>query len=128
MAGGVTGWVTEDPEGDWPLVSKHVAAQLDSYRSHMVEGTDHPAPPPIDPDKLRNRPSRGRPLDSIMYGTSEQMATAIKEHTAGAPVEEVFLWASLAGMPDAEVTKGVQTICGKLAPLLADYDPMAAAS
>jgi alkanesulfonate monooxygenase SsuD/methylene tetrahydromethanopterin reductase-like flavin-dependent oxidoreductase (luciferase family) len=124
MAGGMNGWVTEDPEADWPLVAKHVAAQLDSYRRHMVEGTDQPVPRPIDPGKLRNRASRGGPLDTITYGTPEEVAASLKGQTAGAPVEEVFLWASVAGMPEAEVAKGIQTICGKLAPLLADYDPM----
>jgi alkanesulfonate monooxygenase SsuD/methylene tetrahydromethanopterin reductase-like flavin-dependent oxidoreductase (luciferase family) len=124
MAGGINGWVTNDPDADWPLVSKHVAAQLDSYRRHMVEGTGQPIPRPVDPDKLRNRPSRGRPLDSIIYGTPEQVAASIEERTSGAPVEEVFLWASLAGMPEEHVAKGVQTICRDLAPLLADYDPM----
>src|SRR5436305_286486 len=78
MAGGVNGWVTEDPEADWPRVSKHVAAQLDSYRRHMVEGTDQPVPRPVDPEKLRSRQSRGGPLDAIMYGTPEEMADKIK--------------------------------------------------
>ncbi len=125
MAGGITGWVTDDPEGDWPLVSKHVAAQLDSYRRHMVEGTDQPLPRPVDPDRLRNRASGGNPLTNIVYGTPEEVASRIKDQTAGAPVEEVFLWASVAGMPEEQVARGVQTICGRLAPLLADYDPMA---
>lgn len=128
MAGGVNGWVTDDPEGDWPLVSKHVAAQLDSYRSHMVEGTDQPIPRPVDVERLRSRPSRGAALDSIMYGTPEEVAARIEAQTAGAPVEEVFLWASLAGMPEEFVANGIQTICGRLAPLLADYDPMHASS
>jgi len=124
MAGGLNGWVTDDPEADWPLVSKHLAAQIDSYRYHMVEGTEYPVPKPIDPDKLRNRESRGRPLDSITYGTPEEVAEMVKRQTAGAPVEEVFVWASVAGMPETEVAKGIQAICGGLAPLLADYDPM----
>ncbi len=125
MAGGLTGWVSEDPEADWPLVAKHVASQLDSYRYHMVEGTDQPVPRPVDPEKLRSRTTRGRPLDAIVYGTPEDVASKIKAQTAGAPAEEVFLWASLAGMPEYTVAQGIQTICTKLAPLLADYDPMA---
>jgi hypothetical protein len=120
----MNGWVTEDPEADWPLVARHIAAQLDSYRKHMVEGTDQPIPPPIDADKLRNRQSRGRPLDAITYGTPEEVAASLKLQTAGAPVEQVFLWASVAGMPEEQVAKGINTICTKLAPLLADYDPM----
>ena len=125
MAGGINGWVTEDPEADWPVVSRHIGAQFDSYRRHMVEGTGAPEPRPIDVDKLRHRESRGGALDSINYGTPEQMAEMIKAQTAGAPVEEVYLWASVAGMPEPMVATGIQTICKRLAPLLADYDPMA---
>ena len=124
MAGGINGWVTEDPEGDWPLVSRHVASQFGSYRRHMVEGTGAPTPRPVDPSKLRDRESRGGALDSINYGTPEQMAQQIKAQTIGAPVEEVFLWASVAGMPEEMVATGINTICTKLAPLLADYNAM----
>jgi hypothetical protein len=44
MAGGVQGWVSEDPEADWPDVARHVGYQLDSYRRHMAQGTDAPVP------------------------------------------------------------------------------------
>jgi hypothetical protein len=40
---------------------------------------------------------------------------------AGLPVEGVFLWASLAGMPEETVARQVQLIAGKLRPLLADF-------
>jgi hypothetical protein len=35
-------------------------------------------------------------------------------------VETIFLWASLAGMPEEMVARHVQTICTRLAPLVAD--------
>ena len=44
MAGSFQGFVTDDPERDWPVVSRHLAYQLDSYRRYMVEGTDAPVP------------------------------------------------------------------------------------
>jgi alkanesulfonate monooxygenase SsuD/methylene tetrahydromethanopterin reductase-like flavin-dependent oxidoreductase (luciferase family) len=117
MGGGVQGFVSEDPEADWPTVSKHLAYQLDSYRRYMVEGTDQPVPKPVDPDRLRSR-EMGQVLGSFVFGTPEEVASRIKEHTAGAPVEIIFLFASLAGMPEDMVARHVQTICGKLAPLL----------
>ena len=43
MAGGIQGWVSEDPEADWPEVARHVGYQVDSYRRHMVQGTDAPS-------------------------------------------------------------------------------------
>ena len=37
----------------------------------------------------------------------------------GAPVETVFFWASIAGMPEEAVLRHVETVCRTLAPLLA---------
>jgi alkanesulfonate monooxygenase SsuD/methylene tetrahydromethanopterin reductase-like flavin-dependent oxidoreductase (luciferase family) len=120
MAGGVDGFVTSDPEGDWPTVSRHVATQFDSYRRHMVEGTDQPIPRPVDPERLRSRTESRHPLDSIVYGTPDEVADRIRATASGAPVETVFLWASIAGMPEELVARHVRTICTDLAPRLAD--------
>jgi alkanesulfonate monooxygenase SsuD/methylene tetrahydromethanopterin reductase-like flavin-dependent oxidoreductase (luciferase family) len=118
MAGGITGWITEDPEADWPVVSKHFAYQMDSYRRYMFEGTDQPAPRPVDPDKMRQR-ELGGVLCSFLHATPEDAARRIKQYTAGAPIESVFFWASLAGMPEKMVAEHLQTVCNKLRPLLA---------
>jgi alkanesulfonate monooxygenase SsuD/methylene tetrahydromethanopterin reductase-like flavin-dependent oxidoreductase (luciferase family) len=118
MAGTFPAWVTDDPEGDWPVVAPHVAYQFDSYRRYMVEGTDQPVPRPIDPDRLRTRET-GRPLGSFLLATPEDAARKILEHTAGTPVEQVFFFTSIAGMPEDMVARHVQTVCTKLRPLLA---------
>src|SRR5207244_5514890 len=121
MAGGVQGWTTEDPEADWPTVSRYLGEQFDSYRRHLVQGTGRPLPAPVDPDRLRGRDPRG-PLDHFWLETPEGMADRVRRRTAGAPVETVFLWASIAGMPEDLVARNVRTICTRLAPLLRD-DP-----
>ena len=117
QSGSIQAWVTDDPERDWPEVSKHVAYQLDSYRRYMVEGTDQPVPRPIDPDRLVKR-SPGRMLGSFLYGTPSDVASAIREHLADTEVDTLLLWASLAGMPESTVARAVTTICTGLAPLL----------
>ena len=122
MAGGVSGWVSEDPEGEWPVVSKHLAHQIDSYRRHMVEGTEQPTPRPVDPERLREA-DPGGPLSSFMLGTPEDIAARVREHTTGAPVETVYFFASVSGMPEAMVAEHVRVICTRLAPLLADHHP-----
>jgi alkanesulfonate monooxygenase SsuD/methylene tetrahydromethanopterin reductase-like flavin-dependent oxidoreductase (luciferase family) len=119
MGGGIQAWVTDDPEGDWPIVKKHVAAQLDSYRFHMVEGTGNPTLRPVDMDRLRAR-SPLHATDHFMFGTPEQVAAQIRELTAGAPVEFVAPWTSYAGMPEDMVARHVETVCTRLKPLLAD--------
>lgn len=118
MTGGVQGWVSEDPEADWPVVSRHLAHQLDSYRRHMVEGTGQPAPRPVDPDKVRARQAARGPIDQFVTGTPEMMSAHVTELVGDAPVRTVFLWASLAGMPEDMVARNVTTICSRLGPLL----------
>lgn len=117
MSGGIQGFVTDDPEGDWAVVAKHLAHQVDSYRRHMVEGTGRPTPRPIDPDRLRHA-EPGGPLSYFLYGTPEDVAARVREHTRGAPVETVFFWASVSGMPEAMTATHVNTLFTRLAPLL----------
>ncbi len=115
--GSVQAWVTDDPERDWPVVKKHLAYQLDSYRRYMVEGTDQPIPRPVDPDRLIGK-DPGKVLGSFMYGTPEMVARGILDYIGDLAVEDVFLWGSLAGMPEPMVAQAIETICTKLAPLL----------
>ena len=117
MAGGMEAFVTEDPERDWPRVAPYIAYQVDSYRRYMAEGTGRPEPRPVDVDRLRQSRSRG-PLTSYLFGTPEEVAARVKEQTDGAPVETVWFWASVAGLPPEIVTQHVRTICTRLAPLL----------
>lgn len=119
MAGSFQAFVTEDPEGDWPVVSRHLAYQLDSYRRYMVEGTDAPLPKPVDPERVRARDSDS-PLASFVYGTPDDVAGIVRTRTAGAPVETIFFWVSIGAMPEDLCAQHVQTLCGQLAPLLAD--------
>lgn len=124
MAGVVQGWVTNDPDGDWPIVSGHLSNQVDSYRRMMVQGTDRPVPRPIDPDRLRASEPKGA-LSYFAYGTPAEMADWVRGHTAGVLVETAYFWASLSGMPEHVVAEFVRVVCTELAPLLASYDPMA---
>lgn len=122
MTGGVQGWVSNDPERDWPTVSRHLSHQINSYRRLMVEGTSLDIPRPVDPERLRQHEPNG-PLSYFAYGTPDAIATWVRHHTAGAPVETVYFWASISGMSQAMVAEHVRTVCSDLAPLLADFDP-----
>jgi alkanesulfonate monooxygenase SsuD/methylene tetrahydromethanopterin reductase-like flavin-dependent oxidoreductase (luciferase family) len=117
MGGGIQAWACEDPERDWPIVSAHLAYQLDSYRRHMVEGTSAPTPKPVNLERVVNSTTMA-PLASFTYGTPEIVAERIKLATAGAPVDTVFLWASIGGMPENLVMRNIETICKRVAPLL----------
>lgn len=119
MSGGIQAWVSDDPERDWPVVAPYLAYQIDSYRRHMVQGTDHPAPRPVDPERLRTRDA-DNPLGYFWFGTPEEIAARIREHVGDAPVSGVYLWASVGGMPEDLTARNVRTICERLGPLLRD--------
>jgi alkanesulfonate monooxygenase SsuD/methylene tetrahydromethanopterin reductase-like flavin-dependent oxidoreductase (luciferase family) len=119
MAGGVQGWVSHDPEGDWPVVAEHLAYQVDSYRKHMVEGTDQPTPRAVDPERLRSKGAGGGPLSGFVLGTPDQVAATIRADVGDAPVETVYFFASLGGMSEEMTAQHVRTICNDLRPLLA---------
>ncbi|MFL6090167.1 MAG: LLM class flavin-dependent oxidoreductase [Aeromicrobium sp.] len=119
MSGGLSAFITEDPERDWPLVAKHVSWQVDSYRRHMVEGTSAPMPSPIDPERLRAK-GLTTGIHGLLVDTPENVAAEVRRFTEGVPVDHVFFWVSIAGMPEPDVVRHAQTICTKLVPLLAD--------
>jgi alkanesulfonate monooxygenase SsuD/methylene tetrahydromethanopterin reductase-like flavin-dependent oxidoreductase (luciferase family) len=121
MAGGVQAWVTDDPERDWPVVSRYLAYQVDSYRRHMTRETGAPPPRPVDPAVLTRRDPRG-PLGYFWFGTPEQVADKIRDYVGEAPVETVFLWGSIGGMPEELVARNIETIATRLAPLLREAD------
>ena len=105
-------------------MAKHAGHQINSYMRYSAESAGRPAPPPVDMEALRQRPIGG-PLSYCLNTTPEDMAEQICNYTTGAPVESVFLWASLGGMPEAMVAEHVQLICTCLRPLLADHHPEA---
>jgi alkanesulfonate monooxygenase SsuD/methylene tetrahydromethanopterin reductase-like flavin-dependent oxidoreductase (luciferase family) len=116
MCGAIDGWVSEDPEKDWPVVAKHLAYQQNSYRRYAVEGTGKPQPKPVNPDDIRARGETR--LGPYFYGEPASVASAINARYAGLPIECVYLWASVAGMPERMVADNIRTILTKLAPLL----------
>ena len=93
MGGGVQAYLTDDPERDWPLVAPHIAYAQDSYRRYMVEGTDHPVPRPVDPDRLRTKGPDAGPMSYFLFGTPEHVAAAIRDYAGQAPVQTVWLGA-----------------------------------
>ena len=118
MAGHVNLVLADDPEAAWPRLRDHLSYQWDTYRVYGVEGTDFPAPEPIDPDAWRT-PADGRPPRFEVL-TPEDAAEGLRTRLTGLPVAEVLLWASIAGMPDDLVERHIELMCTRLRPLVAD--------
>ena len=53
MAGNASAWVTNDPECDWPVVSRHLSHMFDTYRA----APPPPSPAPIPRPRVRSIPN-----------------------------------------------------------------------
>jgi alkanesulfonate monooxygenase SsuD/methylene tetrahydromethanopterin reductase-like flavin-dependent oxidoreductase (luciferase family) len=120
MGGGVQAWASEDPERDWPIVSEHLAHQLNSYKLHARMGyQDLPPFKPVDVEAIRARRPRGfTSQDYFVFGTPNEVADFTVGFSAGAPVDQVYFWASLPGMSHEQVLRNIRLIGEGLAPLL----------
>ncbi|MFM2070186.1 MAG: hypothetical protein RLZZ623_449 [Actinomycetota bacterium] len=119
MKGSFAAWVTDDPEAEWPVVKEHLRYQHDSYRRYMVEGTDAPIPRPVDPDRIRSGSSTKSAFGALVHDTPDAVAAAVRQQVGDAPVDEVFIWSSIAGMPEQMVADHIRLIATRLRPLLA---------
>ena len=120
MGGGVQAWASEDPERDWPMVSEHLAHQLNSYKLHARMGYDDLPPfKPVDVEVVRTRRPKGfTSQDYFVYGTATEVADFTLEFAAGAPVDTLYFWASLPGMSTEQVVTNIRLIGEQLAPLI----------
>ena len=110
--------VADDPESAWPRIRPHLQYQWDSYNRYAVEGSGAPAPRRIDPDRWTAPGRDGAPPRFGVF-TPEDAAAHIRTLTDGLPVVQVYLWASIAGMPDDLVERHVALACTELRALLA---------
>ena len=112
--------LARDPERTWPRLRRHLSYMWDSYARYGVEGTGEPVPPPIDADAWRRLPAAPDQLPRFLVATPEAAAARLNRHLAGRPIQEVFFWTGIAGMPDDMVDEHVELVCCELAPRLTE--------
>ncbi len=110
--------VADDPEAAFERILPHYAHQLNSYRAAAVAGSGRDAPKEITVEKLRGGAAQKGQIPGLRVLTPTDAVTAIREATEGSPVEHVYLWASVAGMPDDLVERHVELTCTQVAPNL----------
>ena len=110
--------VADDPEAAFERILPHYAHQLNSYRAATVAGTDRPAPKEITVERLRGGITAAGQIPGLRVLSAADAVEAIHAATVDAPVEHVYLWASVAGMPDDLVERHVQLLCTEVRPQL----------
>jgi alkanesulfonate monooxygenase SsuD/methylene tetrahydromethanopterin reductase-like flavin-dependent oxidoreductase (luciferase family) len=117
MGGVLSLMAADDPEQAFERVLPHLAHQLNSYRRANAT-TSGKQPRDLTPDDLRGGAGSG-PLRPLQVLTAAGVAQQIRELTAGLHVEEVYLWASIAGMPDDLVQRNIELVSTEVRAALA---------
>jgi alkanesulfonate monooxygenase SsuD/methylene tetrahydromethanopterin reductase-like flavin-dependent oxidoreductase (luciferase family) len=110
--------VADDPEAAFERILPHYAHQLNSYRAAAVAGSGRDAPKEITVEKLRSGAAQKGQIPGLRVLTPADAISAIRRATDDSPVEHVYLWASVAGMPDDLVERHVELTCTQVAPNL----------
>jgi alkanesulfonate monooxygenase SsuD/methylene tetrahydromethanopterin reductase-like flavin-dependent oxidoreductase (luciferase family) len=118
MSGPVNVFLADDPERAWPEVARYYAYLYDSYRAAAVEGTRAPPPQPGDMDQWRRR-GLAAGLRGIVVATPEEAAVELRAQLAEMPVDTIFMWSWLPGIPQSLADRHVELVCTELRPLLA---------
>ena len=116
MGGLVPLIVAEDPERTAHRLAPHLAHQLDSY-ARAKAGDGAPDPVPSDPEELAAEVLRPD-TSGLAVRTVEAAVDLLRERSAGLPVEHLYLWGSVAGMPDELVAEHIGLAFGQVAPRL----------
>jgi alkanesulfonate monooxygenase SsuD/methylene tetrahydromethanopterin reductase-like flavin-dependent oxidoreductase (luciferase family) len=118
--------LADDPEAAYPRIAPCIEYQRGSYSRYGAEGRSDGstgastvAAGPIDVEGLRERrhPPISPRFDVV---TPEEAIARAKPWLEGKPVEDIFLWASIGGMPDDIADRHAELVATVLAPALAD--------
>jgi alkanesulfonate monooxygenase SsuD/methylene tetrahydromethanopterin reductase-like flavin-dependent oxidoreductase (luciferase family) len=104
--------LADDPDAAWERIRPHLQWQQETYRTHGAP-PGAPSPPPIDVEAWRRPGPRGQPPRFEVL-TPDDAARAISERLDGLPVDEVFLWATIAAMPDDIAMRHTELVAGEL--------------
>lgn len=117
MGGVVDLIVADDPEQTAHELAPYYAYQVGSYQRSRTDGTDQTPPPDPDPTTLAEQmTTEGAP--GLAVRTPDDAVALLKERTAELPVEHVYLWGSVAGMPDHIVQRHIELAFGTVRPQL----------
>ncbi len=125
--------LADDPEAARARIAPHLDWQRETYNRHAAEGREADARPTGGlastragarspaPEAERMRPRRRHALPPRLHVlTAADALELLREWLGGMPVVDVFLWESIAGMPDDLADRHVELVATELAAGLAD--------
>lgn len=128
MCGLVNLILADDPEAAWPRIAPHLAYQRDSYNRYGAEGRERGTMTAsrtlqpgqqVDVESLRG-PARQALPPAFDVVTPDEAIRRLTTWLAPLPVTGIYLWESIAGMPDDLSDRHVELVAQHLVPALAD--------
>lgn len=117
MGGVVDFLVAEDPERFFARLVPHRTHQLNSYRQNAAKGTGR-TPRLLTDDEIREGRGSGV-IGELSVLTPDEAVERIRAIAAAAPVEHLYLWASIGGMPEDMVEEQAGLLVDRVQPALA---------
>ena len=114
MGGVIDLIVSRDPEAAWERIRPHYEHMALTYLQAAVPGATLPDGVL---DSRFGREKRGAPIQLSVLSPEEAVAE-IQRRITGLPVEHVYFWASIAGMPGDVVDEHLELLFGEVAPQL----------
>lgn len=110
--------VADDPEAALARIAPHFAHQMNTYRRAAVAGSGAPEPRTITAEKLLAGSTAPGTIPGLRVLTPTDAVAAIHEAIEDAPVEHVYLWGSVAAMPDDLADRHIELLCTEVRPAL----------
>jgi alkanesulfonate monooxygenase SsuD/methylene tetrahydromethanopterin reductase-like flavin-dependent oxidoreductase (luciferase family) len=127
--------LADDPEEAWARIRPHLAYQRDTYARYGREGTAGGDPSSLPPTLVRDAEGRRRDREGpgaharpprLHVLAPEEAIPFLGAWLARMPVDHVFVWDSIAGMPDDLADRHVELVATRLRPALAGEGPQSA--
>jgi alkanesulfonate monooxygenase SsuD/methylene tetrahydromethanopterin reductase-like flavin-dependent oxidoreductase (luciferase family) len=134
QAGLVNFILADDPEAAWDRIAPHISYQRSSYAHYGAEGRDDGSSGattvsggPVDVQALRERE---QPPVSPRYDivTAEEAIARLRAWLQSRPIHDIFLWATIAGMPDDLADRHCELVATVLSPAMAEVGTRRAAA
>jgi alkanesulfonate monooxygenase SsuD/methylene tetrahydromethanopterin reductase-like flavin-dependent oxidoreductase (luciferase family) len=114
MGGVVDLIVSRDPEAAWERIRPHYAHMATTYLQAGFPGAT--LPDGVLESRF-GRDKRGAPIQLSVL-SPEEAVTELTRRISGLPVEHVYCWASIAGMPADLVDEHIELLFNEVAPQL----------
>jgi hypothetical protein len=112
MGGVIDFIVSSDPEAAWERIKPHYEHMATTYLQASVPGAQ--LPDGVLETRF-GRDRRGAPI-ALSVLTPDEAVAEIRRRIDGLPVEHVYTWASIAGMPEDLVDEHVELLFTEVAP------------